>query len=336
MKTSMRACVAWAAACASLCAEANCGSGFCLVNTHWQTQGVWAEPGWRIDIRHEYVNQDHPWYGDHEASSAEINFDPGRVVSHNLIVTLDYSFARDWGVSLRVPYVSMRNQVDADPNFPNPAFDFGFNTRSHYKTLGDIEISVSHALVADRHSATGMIAGLKLPTGDTRRIGDFLYQNDTLIGGGTEIERTLQPGTGSTDIILGLYHHRALGADFSLHVQGTVREVLRHESAYKPGTRLSADAGVRYHGFDPVTLSLQIAGSVRGRDSGEAHDILDNDGDGEIDSGSRTVALSPGISFDATPDVRVYLYYQKPLHRYTNGLQAVAGASWVSGLSLRF
>jgi hypothetical protein len=337
MKRDPRAVMALAMACATFYAQANCGSGFCLVNTHWQTQGVWTEPGWRVDLRYEYINQDHAWYGDHSATPAEINFDPGKTVNRNLIATLDYAFARDWGVTLRVPYVSMRNIVDIDPNYPDPNFDFGLNTRSHYETLGDIEIMFNHNLVTDHESATGLIFGLKLPTGATDRIGDFLYLSDTLVGGGTPIERTLQPGTGSLDGILGVYHHRALGADFSLHAQAAWREAVRHDDAYQPGRRISADAGISYHGIEPFTFSLQVAGSLRGRDSGDGPGLpLDNDSDGEIDSGTRTVAVSPGISVDVTPEARVYLFYQQPLYRYTNGLQAVADASWVSGISLRF
>jgi len=44
----------------ALDAGASCGTAFCMVNTNWNVQGVWTEPGLRLDLRFEYIDQDQP------------------------------------------------------------------------------------------------------------------------------------------------------------------------------------------------------------------------------------------------------------------------------------
>ena len=53
-------------------AEGSCGAAFCLVNTNWGAQGVWTEPGWRADLRFEYIDQDQPRTGTRDINVGEI------------------------------------------------------------------------------------------------------------------------------------------------------------------------------------------------------------------------------------------------------------------------
>lgn len=302
-------------------AAANCGSGFCLVNSHWQSQGAWAEPGMRIDLRHEWIEQGRAWFGDRAATPAQTTFDPGTTINRNTILTLDYSFSPQWGMTLRVPYVDMDNRVQINPAVPQ------FSERSAYAELGDAELALRRALVSTGQSETGAMLGVKFPTGDTSRQGNALYDGETdLTGPVSPIERAIQPGTGSTDLMLGLYHHRALGARFSAYGQVAWRQPVRWDDVFRPGRRISADMGLSYHGWQPLTLSIQAAFSHRASDPVTT----------EPSSGNRVVALSPGMSVDIGSNLRAYLFFQKPVYRYTKGLQAVADDAWVSGLSLRF
>ena len=61
-----------------------------------------------------------------------------------------------------------------------------------------------------RLSFAGLLAGVKLPTGKTNVTNDE----------GAVAERTLQPGTGTTDLLIGAYFRQALG-------HGTPRGSLR-------------------------------------------------------------------------------------------------------------
>ena len=44
-------------------AYAGCGSSFCSVNTHWDTQGLSSDDGLRVDLRYSYTKADTPRVG---------------------------------------------------------------------------------------------------------------------------------------------------------------------------------------------------------------------------------------------------------------------------------
>ena len=64
----LRFLAAVAAVAASLSAHASCGAAFCMVNTGFSASGVWTEPGTRLDLRYEYIDQDQPLHGKDKVS----------------------------------------------------------------------------------------------------------------------------------------------------------------------------------------------------------------------------------------------------------------------------
>jgi len=52
-------------------AYAACGAAGCAINTNWETQGPHVGPGWRIDLRFEYIKQDTLRKGANKAAHAE-------------------------------------------------------------------------------------------------------------------------------------------------------------------------------------------------------------------------------------------------------------------------
>src|SRR2546423_93295 len=74
-------------------AGASCGSAFCMVNTNWNAQGAWIEPGARLDLRFEYIAQDQPRAGSRTVGVGEIpqHHDEIRTVNRNWIGTFDYT-----------------------------------------------------------------------------------------------------------------------------------------------------------------------------------------------------------------------------------------------------
>src|SRR5262245_18164177 len=88
-------------------ARASCGAAFCMVNTSWNVQGVWTEPGMRFDLRFEYIDQDQPRAGSDKVAVGQIpqHHDEIRTINRNWLATFDYTFNKDWGVSATLPLI---------------------------------------------------------------------------------------------------------------------------------------------------------------------------------------------------------------------------------------
>ena len=48
--------------------HASCGSAFCAINTNWDSQGLYLEPGARLDVRYEYIPQEQPRAGSNRVA----------------------------------------------------------------------------------------------------------------------------------------------------------------------------------------------------------------------------------------------------------------------------
>lgn len=86
-------------------ASASCGAAFCTINTQWDVQGVWAEPGLRADLRYEYVDQDQARSGTRKVAVGQSprHHDEVRTLNRNLIASFDYTFNPQWAVKVILP-----------------------------------------------------------------------------------------------------------------------------------------------------------------------------------------------------------------------------------------
>jgi hypothetical protein len=301
---------------------ASCGSAICAINTNWDTHGAWSEPGWRLDLRYESIQQNRLQEGRKRISVGEVPRDHDEVETknENWVAGADYTVNADWGINVQLPVVKrhhlhLANDPDAGTQTPE-TWDF---TR-----LGDVRVVARYRLgsfeSADHNLGTaGVNFGLKLPTGS----------RDLRNADGERAERTLQPGTGTTDALLGAYFSQLLPLkDLSWFAQGLLQEPLNSREDYRPGRRVSADIGVRYDANERVGLLLQLNALLRGRDAGANAE--------PEDSGGRSLFLSPGVSYAITKDVRLYGFLQLPLYQYVNGVQLVANQAVIVGVSAKF
>jgi hypothetical protein len=306
---------------APLTAAASCGSAFCTVNTSWDAHGAWRDPGWSLDLRYEWIRQDQPSHGTGDVDIGEIprHHDEVLTRNHNLLGTLDYTFNPDWGVNLQVPIVD--RQHDHIHNHMGGQIPESWD----FTELGDLRVMARRRLAttenADASSVatTGINFGLKLPTGDI----------DVRNGNGDRAERSLQPGTGTTDLVFGAYYTRVLPASgASWFVQGLVQTPLNSREDYRPGRRVTLDVGYRYEATDAIGLMIQLNALYRGKDSGLQAE--------PEDTGGRFIYLSPGISYAVTKATQLYAFVQKPLYQHVNGVQLTADWSALVGVSARF
>jgi hypothetical protein len=228
--------LAVALACAAAEADASCGAAFCLVNTDWSVQGAWTEPGARFDLRYESIDLDQPRTGRDRIGVGEIprHHDEVETRNRNVVGIVDWGFSPQWGVTVSVPYVDRDHTHIHNHHGEKLLETWSFRELGDVRVLGRYEFLRETSDPAAPRSA-GLTLGLKLPTG----------KHDVKNADGDEAERTLQPGTGTTDLVLGAHWHGAAPlADWSwfAQVQGVVP--LTERDGFKPGNQIQVDGGV--------------------------------------------------------------------------------------------
>jgi hypothetical protein len=300
-------------------ADATCGSAFCMVNTNWDVQGAWTEPGLRFDLRYEYINQDQPMSGSSKVAVGQIpqHHDEVQTINRNWLATFDYTFNDKWGVSAVLPVVDRNHTHIHNHQGEQLMENWDFTKVGDVRVLGRRQWS-SENRDALRVDFYGVTFGLKLPTGAT----------DVRNAEGELAERSLQPGSGTTDLLLGAYFSRQLGSGSSWFTDLQMQQPLNSYSEYKPGLRVGWDLGYRYGASDKLTLMIQLNALYKDRDQGlEAE---------PEDSGGNFLYVSPGLSYVITKNVQLYGFVQLPLYQYVNGVQLTADWAAVAGISVRF
>jgi hypothetical protein len=300
-------------------AAASCGAAFCMVNTNWNVQGAWTEPGARFDLRFEYIDQDQPRAGSDKVGVGQIprHHDEVRTINRNWLGTFDYTFSEAWGVSATLPVLDRFHTHIHNHMGAKLTETWNFTEIGDARVLGRRQWRAESAQ-AQRLDFFGVNFGLKLPTG----------KDDVRNSDGDLAERTLQPGTGTTDLLLGGYFNRVLASGSSWFADVLVQAPLNEHDQFKPGTRTSVDFGYRMQAGEKLGVMLQLNFLHKSRDSGSNAE--------PEDSGGRFVSLSPGLSYALTPSLQVYGFLQLPIYQYVNGVQLTADWAVAAGISTRF
>lgn len=289
-------------------AYAGCGSSFCTVNTHWDTQGWSHEEGLSVDLRYTYAKADTPRVGANKVAqpvatnpvfAAGSEVENQRTINQTLNMDVAYALDTQWRVALDLPLV-MRDHSHqlADPN---PALVGAAQKR--YTELGDVRMLASYKLPdSDHRAANGVRFGLKLPTGKTTL--DMVP--------GTPMEAGLQPGSGSTDLVLGAYHHQEVAdAVWGWFASTQIQTAFSLKHDYRPGDEWVLDLGAHYPVAPAVSGLLQLNAQFKKADSGTALNMNPH-------TGGRSLNLSPGLSYDWAARTRLYGFIQLPLYQYAN------------------
>lgn len=297
-----------------------CSSCGCTLSPVWENQGMSTQAGLRMDLRYDYINQDQLRHGSGVASSTDVtaalaNGTAGETEQYtrNQYYTLsaDYMFNRYWGVNLQMPYIDRDHGTlgagDTDISY------------SHTRSLGDIKlIGRYQGFSAD--AKTGMQLGLKLPTGRQ----DYNFSSGPMAG--MPVDRSLQPGSGSTDLIVGAYHFDTLTPVMDWFVQGLYQRAISTQNGYRPGDALNLNLGVRYTGFGNIMPQLQINAQSRLSDSGLNAD--------PANTGGKLAYLSPGVTVTLSDKVKIYSFIQLPVYQYVEGLQLAP--RWNASFGINF
>lgn len=303
-------------------AHASCGAAFCTVNTDWNAQDAWTEPGTRYGLRFEYLDQDQPQTGTRKLAVGQIpkHHDEVRTINRNWLATVDHAFGATWGVSLALPVIDRAHHHIHNHGGAQLPGSWNFTEAGDLRVLGRYQFApVQSSDGSGASSGAGVEFGLKLPTGAI----------DVRNANGDLAERTLQPGTGTTDALLGAHYRSNLPQqDLSWFAHAQAQLPLDKRDEFRPGERLSLDLGVRYNASDKLGLMLQANLLLRGRDKGAEAETAG--------SGGRSLWLSPGLSYAIGTDLKVYAFLQHALYQYVNGVQLVATQAAAIGVSARF
>jgi len=293
-----------------------CSACGCTLSSDWGSQGLVASNGWRFDMRFDYFDQNQLREGTGGVSRGGVAIPNDEevqqsTINRNYTFALDYSPNKNWGVSVTLPWFDRSHATIA-------AGDEDIST-SHDKGIGDLRVLVRYSgFVAQRN--TGIEFGVKLPTGKF----NSTFESGPQQGG--IVDRGLQLGTGTTDLLFGIYHFDAWNADWGYFGQAIVQAPVDSRENFKPGLGLNINAGVRYTASETFVPQLQINARFEKREQGANADI-DN-------SGATLIYLSPGVTWNFSRRFSAYAFLQAPLHQRVNGLQIEA--KWLGSMGLHY
>ncbi len=172
-------------------------------------KGGWA---W---VEYDSMNQAQNFHGT--STAPEEDSDNQIIRTQFMMAGFQYMANREWGIMMELPYWSRYLQsVD----------NAGYN----YSSIGDMRIKgVYTGLSSDM--STGITFGLKLPTGPFQDLN---------------LDRDTQIGTGSTDVLLGIYHMGHLTNDAAWSWFGNIQldQPVLTQGGYNPGAEVDGVLGV--------------------------------------------------------------------------------------------
>ena len=240
-----------------------CASCGCTLTADWLSQGLAAQPGTTLSLRYDYIPQTTLRSGTHKVDRGAIDLPTDREIerytyNHSLTATLDHQFANDWGIDVQLPLLTRPHSTIAEDT----------TEPSHSRThgVGDLRVVGRWQGLSTMGSVTGLEAGLVLPT------GRFHQKFKSGPVEGEEVDRGLQPGTGTVQAVAGAYHLGAVTPELGYFVQVTGQTALDHRDGYKPGSFVQASAALNLTHWRNVTPQLQLSVRHTGRDSGSNSD----------------------------------------------------------------
>ena len=278
-----------------------CSACGCTLSSDWAAQGFATGSGFRLDLRFDYLNQDELRSGTGTVDRSSITFPNDReiqqkTINRNVSLAFDYSPDAAWGVNIQVPFLDRYHTTIAPGDTEISTSDFS--------RIGDARIIGRYQGFFPDH-ATGVQLGVKIATGT--------FDENFASGpqAGTPVDRGLQPGTGTTDVILGAYHYGSLAPRWSYFAQAVVEQPFGSRDGFKPGTALNVNLGARWAATRGIVPQIQLNVRAEGRETGPNADTPN--------SGATLAYLGPGITVSVVRGVQAFGFVQFPVYQNVNG-----------------
>jgi hypothetical protein len=288
--------------------------------------GYSSQAGWRLNLEYVYIDQSALRSGTHSATPAQVvnqPFDPalggGEIeqdtINRYLNFGLSYRPNADWNFNLIAPYVIRGHStfgVQAQPFTPDEVAPSQVSYVD-FSRLGDIKLLAAYQGLLPTHNL-GIELGVKLPTGSYGTAVKFGTGPST----GQPLDASLQPGTGSTDLIVGAYYFQPVSQDFDAFATANYQAAVTHSqdqpgNDFRPGNSLTVSFGLRYEAHPRWVPQLQVNLYDKRSDQGALADVLDTAG--------FVTYLSPGLTVQVVRHLQVYALLQVPVYSNLGGYQ---------------
>lgn len=296
-------------------AASACASCGCTLTADWLSQGLAAQPGTTFSLRYDFIPQTLLRNGTDNVDRNSLGLPSDieiqrHTYNHSLTMTLDHQFANDWGLDVQLPLVTRPHSTFA-PDTTEPS-------HSDTQGIGDLRVTARWQGLSKPGSVTGLEAGLVLPT------GQFTQSFDSGPALGEEVDRGLQPGTGTVQAVIGAYHLAAITPELGYFVQANAQTALDDRHGYRPGSFVQLSGALNYTHWRNITPQLQISFRATAKDSGPDAD--------RPNSGGVQVNVAPGLSAKLTSKAVGFTYIELPLYSHVNGYQLIPRAKLSLGV----
>jgi len=171
--------------------------------------------------------------------------------------------------------------------------------------------------------------GVKLPTGQYGTAVQF-YSGPNA---GTPLDASLQPGTGSTDVIVGAYYYAAISQNFDAFVNGQFQAAVKHRmdqpgNDYRPGNTTTVSFGLRYEGNPRWVPQLQMNLLHKSPDTGALADVQNTAGN--------VASVSPGVTVQLAASLNLFAFAQLPVYSNLYGTQLFPRWTASAGVTYAF
>jgi hypothetical protein len=286
----------------------------CSLSSDWAAQGYPAMSGLEAGMRYEYFEQSDLRSGTDGVNRAALKFPNDdeiqqRTVNRNTWLELNYVADATWAVSAQIPYHDRFHTTIA-------AGDTAIST-SDATGPGDVRVLGRYQQFGVTRSF-GLQFGLKLPTGR--------FDQEFAAGpqAGEPLDRGLQLGTGTTDLLLGASWFTLPMPNLGGFTQLTFQQPLAARAGFIPSSSVTVSGGLRWLNASSFTPQLQLNVKSEGREHGTQADTPN--------SGSTLAYLSPGLTTELGTRATGYVFVQLPVYQRVNGLQLEP--KWLLSLGL--
>ncbi len=292
-----------------------CSECGCSLSADWAALGYAMTPGLDAGLRFEYYEQSDLRSGTASVDRSALTFPNDdeiqqRTLNRNTWLDLNYVVDSSWALSVSIPYHDRFHTTIAEG-------DTAVST-SHASGVGDVRLLARYQQAGGGQSFS-LQFGLKLPTGR--------FDQDFAAGpqAGERLDRGLQLGTGTTDLLAGAAWFARPADNLGCFVQTQLDQPLAARAGFMPSTSLTLSGGVRWLNPSRFTPQLQLNVKTEGREHGSEADTPN--------SGGTLAYLSPGVTAEITPQSSGFVFVQLPVYQRVNGLQLEP--KWMLSIGVR-